>query len=291
MRPRPIYIYPILGALLWVVGCGCSTTSDSLASSSAKVQEVAQQAVTPDEWFLFFPSTYPDGDWEPEDLQFENIWFEADDDTKLHAWYFEHPNPQGVLLYAHGNGGHLAHRGSLMQYLRERMEVSVMIFDYRGYGRSEGTASVAGILQDAQAARSKLSDLASVAEEDIILMGRSLGGAVVADLSRSVSPRAMILESTFSSFKDIAEVAAPSLAWMVPKEKLNSLSALAAYPGPLLQSHGNRDNTIPFALGQKLFQAAKGRKQFLVIDGGSHNSEQGWEYYAALNRFLSSLQQ
>lgn len=290
MRVRPLYAVLILGVLLWVVGCGCSNSSSSLASSSAKVKEVAQQAVTPDEWFLFFPTHYPDGDWEPKGIKFENIWFEADDGTKLHAWYFEHPKPKAVVLYAHGNGGHLAHRAPLMEYLRERLEVSVLIFDYRGYGRSDGVPNVVGILQDARAARSKLSTLASVAESDIVLMGRSLGGAVAADLTRDVTPRALILESTFSSFKDIAEVAAPSLSWLVPKEKLNSLSALADYSGPLLQSHGNRDATIPFALGQKLYQAAGEPKQFLVIDGGSHNSQQGWEYYAELNRFLDSLQ-
>lgn len=274
-------------SIIFIVACGSSEAS--LAQSVASSEKVVEQPLTPDEWFLFFPTTYPDGNWQPQGLKFEDVWFEAEDGTQLHAWYFAHPNPKQVILYAHGNGGHLAHRASLMQYLIERLDVSIMIFDYRGYGRSEGIPTVVGVLQDARAARSKLSTIADLPESDIILMGRSLGGAVVADLTRSVAPRALILESTFSSFKDIAAVAAPSLAWLVPKEKLNSLSALAAYSGPLLQSHGNRDQTIPFALGKKLFDAAAGPKKFMVIDGGGHNGHQGWEYYAELNRFIEAL--
>jgi len=267
----------------------CASSESTLAQSVASSKKVVEQPLTPDEWFLFFPTTYPDGNWQPQGVKYEDVWFEADDGTQLHAWYFAHPNPRQVLLYAHGNGGHLAHRAPLMKYLRERLDVSVLIFDYRGYGRSEGVPTVAGVLQDARAARAKLASVADVPESGIVLMGRSLGGAVVADLTRSVTPRALILESTFSSFKDIAEVAAPSLSWLVSKEKLNSVSALAAYSGPLLQSHGNRDQTIPFGLGKKLFEAAAGPKKFMVIDGGGHNSQQGWAYYAELNRFLDSL--
>ncbi|MFK5956527.1 MAG: alpha/beta hydrolase [Planctomycetota bacterium] len=279
-----------VGALLFAVGCGCTASEGSLEKSSAKVNQAAEVAVTPDEWFLFFPTTYPDGNWEPEGLDYADVWFRAEDNTPLHAWYFEHPNPKAVVLYAHGNGGHLAHRGSLMQYLRDSLGVSVLIFDYRGYGRSEGVPTVIGVLQDARAARSKLAELASVKENQIVLMGRSLGGAIAADLTRDIVPRALILESTFSSFKDIAEVAAPNLSWLVPKDKLNSLDALQNYAGPLFQSHGNRDATIPFSLGKKLFAAAQGPKQFVVIAGGGHNTPQGWEYYSALNRFFASLE-
>ena len=293
MHIRSAYRLLFLGAVLWVVGCTGSASSRGTIASSAKVteavSETAEQVITPDEWFLFFPTTYPEGNWEPTGIEFENIWLEADDGTKLHAWYFQHPNPKAVVLYAHGNGGHLAHRAALIEYLRERLDLSLLIFDYRGYGRSDGVPTVVGCLQDARAARAKLAQLAEIEESEIVLMGRSLGGAIAADLTRDVTPRGLVLESTFSSFKDIAEVAAPTLSWLVPKDKLNSLTALAAYPGPLLQSHGNQDRTIPFALGQKLYQQAQGQKQFFVIDGGGHNSQQGWEYYAALNRFFDSL--
>jgi fermentation-respiration switch protein FrsA (DUF1100 family) len=193
------------------------------------------------------------------------------------------------LLYAHGNAGNLSFDAPLLAYIQRELQVSTLIFDYRGYGRSEGSPTVAGVLQDARAARALLADRAGVEETQVVLIGRSLGGAVAVQLAAETSPRGLILESTFSSLADVAAYHYPRLAWLVPAGKLDSVEQIARYHGPLLQSHGDADRTIPYALGLKLFRAANEPKQFVRIPGGDHNSPQPAGYYRQLDEFLGRL--
>lgn len=256
-----------------------------------KTPPSAKQSAAPtlDERLLFYPSRYPEGDWKPKGLNFEDVWFDAEDGTHLHGWYCPCDRPRAVVLFAHGNAGNLSQRGPLMKYLQKDLRVATLIFDYRGYGRSEGVPTVEGILQDGRAARAALARRAGIVESRIVLMGRSLGGAVVVQLAAESPPRGLILESTFSSFKDVAAHHYPQLAWLVPANKLNSAARIAAYKGPLLQSHGDADRTIPYASGRKLFEAAHEPKCFVTIPGGDHNDRQSAEYYKQLNRFLDTL--
>jgi fermentation-respiration switch protein FrsA (DUF1100 family) len=217
-----------------------------------------------EEMFLFFPSK--EGDWTPAQLKFEDVYFAATDGTNLHGWYCPGENPRAAILIAHGNGGNIAVRAPWLQVLQKTLRVSVFIFDYRGYGRSEGTPSVMGILQDAQAARQKLCELASVKDTDVVLMGESLGGAVAVQLAVQSPPRALVLQSTFSSLRDIVAVHS-RFAFVVPKGKLNSVEAISQYHGPLLQSHGDQDRTVPVELGKKLFDAANDPKQWYAVQG------------------------
>ena len=120
-------------------------------------------------------------------------------------------------------------------------------------------------------------------------MGRSLGGAVAVQLAAEGAARGLILESTFSSFKDVAAHHYPRLAWLVPASKLDSLAKIKGYQGPLLQSHGDADGTIPYALGLKLFEAASAPKRWITIRGGDHNSPQSAEYYREVDHFLDEL--
>jgi hypothetical protein len=242
-----------------------------------------------DERMLFYPSKYPEGDWKPKGLTFEDVRFDAEDGTHLHGWYCPCDRPRAVVLFAHGNAGNLSHRAPLMQYLQKDLRVSVLIFDYRGYGRSEGVPTVEGILKDGRAARSLLARRAGIKESQVVLMGRSLGGAVVVQLAAESPPRGLILESTFSSFKDVAAHHYRLLAWLVSAKKLDSAAKIATYKGPLLQSHGDADRIIPYASGRKLFEAANEPKRFVTIPGGDHNDRQSAEYFTQLNRFLDTL--
>jgi fermentation-respiration switch protein FrsA (DUF1100 family) len=284
-----------LAFLAFAAAAGCSPAAGERPAAPApppaapKAPQAPPEADTLDELMLFYPSKYPEGDWQPAGLVFEDVWFRAADGTRLHAWYCPCAHPRAVLLYAHGNGGNLSYCGPLMQYLQQELRVTALVFDYRGYGRSEGAPTVEGVLRDARAARTALASRAKVAEADVVLMGRSLGGAIVARLAAEARPRGLILESTFSSLREVAAHHYPWLAWLVPPGKLNSVAALARYSGPLLQSHGDADRTIPYALGQKLFEAAKGPKWFVRIAGGQHNAPQSAEYYRQLDRFLSDL--
>ncbi|RCS44009.1 alpha/beta hydrolase [Bremerella cremea] len=242
-----------------------------------------------DELLLFFPAKFPEGDWQPEGETFEDVTFQAEDGTQLHGWYCPCEEPRGVLLLAHGNAGNIATRVDWIRYLQRKARLSVFAFDYRGYGKSEGKPSVKGVLQDATAARAKLCELAKVNDSDVILMGESLGGAVATALAAQAKPRALILQSTFPSLREVAAVHYPRLAWLVSRSKLDSVTAIAQYQGPLLQSHGNADRTIPIALAEKLFQAANQPKQWVTIDNAGHNNWITGEYLQQLDRFLDSL--
>jgi fermentation-respiration switch protein FrsA (DUF1100 family) len=165
-----------------------------------------------------------------------------------------------------------------------------MTFDYRGYGRSEGVPSERGILRDARAARAWLAQRTETPEQEIVLLGRSLGGAVAVDLASKDSARGLILASTFTSLPDLA---AQHMPWASPHllmtHRLNSKAKIKRYHGPLLQSHGDADELIPIELAKKLFDAAPGPKQFVVIPGAGHNDPQNDDYRETFDRFLDSL--
>jgi fermentation-respiration switch protein FrsA (DUF1100 family) len=162
-----------------------------------------------------------------------------------------------------------------------------LLFDYRGYGRSSGKPSEAGILDDARAARLWLANRAGMPEGQIVLVGHSLGGGVAVDLAAKDGARGLILESTFTSLPDAAESHVPVRELM--SMQFDSLAKIPSYRGPLLQMHGDADRVVPFALGRKLFAAANEPKKFVAIAGGDHSDPPPLEYEQALDRFLDSL--
>ncbi len=277
----------ILTIALFMLGLLASADAQE---SSTEVQNVAKpQSI--DELLLFFPSKYPTGDWQPKDLRFDDVYFTADDKTQLHGWYCPCDNPHGVILLAHGNAGHVASRAPWLRYLQSKAKVSTFIFDYRGYGRSEGTPTVEGALQDARAARAKLREIASVKDSEMLLVGESLGGAIVVQLASESAPRGLVLQSTFSSLRDVADVHFPKLSWLVPRNRLDSLRRIVKYQGPLLQSHGDQDQTIPYALGEKLFRAANEPKTMIVVSNADHNNWLSDDYLQRLNEFIDRVRQ
>ncbi|HUT11384.1 MAG TPA: alpha/beta hydrolase [Thermoguttaceae bacterium] len=242
--------------------------------------------------FIFFPARYPEGDWKPFGLQFRDAEFEAADGTRLHGWYVPHENPRAVVLFCHGNAGNLSHRASMLQTLHDRVGVSVLIFDYRGYGRSEGKPDESGVLADARAARAWLAEEAGIPETQIVLMGRSLGGAVAVDLAADGGARALVLESTFSS---MPEVAAHHYPWFpvryLMRTRLDSAAKIGGYRGPLLQSHSEADTIVPIEFGQRLYAAAEANRprEFVTFRGLDHNDPQPRSYYDKLIAFLDAL--
>jgi fermentation-respiration switch protein FrsA (DUF1100 family) len=245
-----------------------------------------------DEFLALFPARFPAGDWQPAETVFEDCWFAAADGLRLHAWYLRHPEPRAVVLHIHGNAGNLSHRASIASQLHKRCNASVMIFDYRGYGRSEGTPTILGLLQDARAARAALAGLEQIDENQVVLAGESIGGAIAVDLAASDGARALILESTFSSLRDVASAHYPEfLVSALVADKLNSTSRIGEYHGPLLQFHGDADQVIPLKSGRRLFDAAKEPKSFQVLPRHDHNDPLPAGYYEAIDRFLRQLSQ
>lgn len=239
---------------------------------------------------VYQPHKYPRGDWTPAQLAYEDAVFQADDGTELHGWYLPHPAPQAVVLFAHGNGGNVTHYAEFLRDLRVRQNVAVLGFDYRGYGKSGGRPSEAGLLMDARAARRWLAQRTGVPERAIVLMGHSLGGGVVTQLAAEDGARALVLISTFTSLPDVGKEHMP---WLAPEaimqNRFNSREALARYPGPVLISHGEADQLIPMAQAEALFAVAQGPKQLVTIPGGHHNDGFTEEFHVALERLLTAL--
>jgi fermentation-respiration switch protein FrsA (DUF1100 family) len=240
---------------------------------------------------LIFPAPrYPLGDWTPAGLNQEEVDFTAADGVKLHGWYLGPPNPRAYILYCHGNAENVAFAGDYLGYLRDELNVAIFAFDYRGYGRSEGSPNEKGVLADGRAAQAWLAKRANIAPSEIVLWGRSLGGAVAVNLAAENGARGLIVERTFSSLPDVAAV---HYSWapvrLLMRTRLDAQSCINRYQGPLLQSHGTADSIIPLALGRRLFDAHQGEKEFLSLDGHGHNDPPCDEWHAAIDRFLDRL--
>jgi fermentation-respiration switch protein FrsA (DUF1100 family) len=243
-----------------------------------------------EESLIFFPSRYPVGNWEPGGLKFEDAWFRASDGTQLHGWYVPHDRPLAVVLFCHGNGGNVTHRDDALHLLHRKAQVAVLAFDYRGYGRSEGSPTEAGVLADARAARTWLAQRAGIAENEIVMMGESLGGAVAVDLAARDGARALVLESTFSSLPDVASY---YYRWLPVRlmmhTRLDSTRIIGQFRGPLLQSHSTSDSIIPYQFGRRLFDAAHEPKRLITFSGIDHNELRPTSYYATLQEFFEGL--
>jgi fermentation-respiration switch protein FrsA (DUF1100 family) len=228
------------------------------------------------------------GDWDPVGLHHEDVWFNSADGTKLHGWFVPHPEPKRAILYCHGNGEHIGCNVELAARLRDSLSASVFLFDYRGYGRSEGRPSEAGCIADGRAAQEWLANRAGGRPSDIVLMGRSLGGAVAVALAAEQGARALIVENGFPTMPEVAAVHFPWLpvVWGM-RNRYDSLSRIRQYRGPLLQSHGVADDLVPIALARRLFEAAGGRsKKWIEFPELGHNSPWPTQYYDELAAFL-----
>jgi fermentation-respiration switch protein FrsA (DUF1100 family) len=272
-----------------------ATPASAVANGSARETSPAASGIQPnqstplDGQLLFFPRKYPGGDWKPHSLPMEDAWFQSADGTKLHGWYLSSDKPKAVILYLHGNGGNITYDAVVYRFLKNHLNATTLAFDYRGYGRSEGSATIDGVLADAQAARAWLAQKAGVPETEVVLMGRSLGGAVAVQLAGDIAPRALILENTFSSLRALARYHQPNLAQLVPIHALNSSAILSRVDVPLLQCHADADRTVPLELGEDLFRAAKGPKEFFRAAGVGHNDQFPDEYYGKVMEFAAGL--
>jgi fermentation-respiration switch protein FrsA (DUF1100 family) len=236
---------------------------------------------------VYFPARYPVGDWTPRDLSFEDAHFEARDGARLHGWFFPAEGARHVLLYLHGNAGNVTSFAPLAYAYHEALPAQVLVFDYRGYGKSEGTPDGGGIVLDARAARAWLARRTGVKEAAIALVGRSLGGGVAVELAAQDGAKALVVEGTFTSLPDVAAVHYPWLPakWLM-RHPFDSLAKIGRYQGPTLVSHAEQDEIIPFALGKRLFEAANEPKRFVTIEGGGHNDFPPPAYFEAVRDFF-----
>jgi fermentation-respiration switch protein FrsA (DUF1100 family) len=238
--------------------------------------------------FIYYPSRTLDADPASVGLAFRDVAFTAADGVRLHGWLIPGRAPT-TLLYAHGNGGNIAGRVSIARLLADQLGVGVFMYDYRGYGRSEGTPSEAGLVSDALGARAALLR-EGVAPEHLVYFGRSLGAAVTLDLALAHPPRAVVLESPFASVRAMANTVVPGAGYVF-RTRWDSLGKIARLRAPLLVLHGDADEVIPYAQGKALFDAAPSPKTFFTIRGGRHYDMQAtWsEYWDAWRAFLARV--
>ncbi len=238
---------------------------------------------------LVYPRPSRDrGDWRPRWLRPQNVWFRSADNTKLHGWYVPNPDAQRLIVYSHGNGEHVADQASLVARLQQHLQATVFVYDYRGYGRSRGKPTERGCVADCMAAQRWLAEREGVDTDEIIMMGRSLGGGVSVAAAVEQGARALVVEATFSRMTDAAAFQYPWLpVRLVMRNRYNSIRRIQKYPGPMFQSHGTADEVVPLWMARKLFEASPSRiKQFYEVNFARHNDTPPPAYYTALAAFL-----
>ena len=259
--------------------------------------------------FIYFPSKYPEGVWDVRRLsagraavspKIEDVWFQSSDGVRLHGWYCTPQQNEGgaaaappvstrpTLLWFHGNAGNITHRYPVIEGLMGQ-HVAVFIIDYRGYGRSEGSPSEEGLYRDARAAWDYLLSERGIPPGRIILFGDSLGGAVAIDLAAKVDAAGLVVQSSFTSIKDMAAQVMPFLPGFIVRTKMDSINKIRSVRCPKLFIHSPADEMVPYRLGRRLYDEAPAPKQFYEVAGASHNETDavgGRAYFDRIGDFV-----
>ncbi len=194
----------------------------------------------------------------------------TEDDIELDAWFVPNTEARATLLFFHGNAGNISHRLDSIKIFH-RLRMNVFIFDYRGYGRSTGNPSESGVYKDAQAAWQHLTQDRGIPPREILLFGRSLGGAIATWLAVRTQAGGLIIESTFTSVPDLAAKLYPFLpVRLLARLDFNTRKALHSVQIPVLVIHSRDDEIIPYSHGQMNYDSANEPKQFIELRGG-HN--------------------
>lgn len=239
---------------------------------------------------MFFPDKHPVGRWDPNQFMVvpSEHTFPTPDGVKLHAWFFEASAPDApVMIWFHGNAGNLTDRAE-MCVEHARRGVSVFVFDYRGFGKSEGRASESKLYRDALAAH----DYIAKGRANVFVYGESIGGPYAAYVAKErKSVRGVILENSFPSLKDLGNALYDPLplGWAAPFA-MRTTAWLNQAGVPVLVMHGRRDDVIPYRLGKQLYDDLRVPKEMLTSHAGHCEIPlfEPQRYYEAVSRFVRS---
>jgi uncharacterized protein len=242
-------------------------------------------------WMVYPAPPVGRGDWQPAGLAHEDVRFQSADGTKLHGWFVPNARAKRAILYFHGNAEQVGDLVDLVAHLRDTLDAAVFVFDYRGYGQSDGRPNEAGCIADGRAAQTWLANKLGTPANQIVLMGRSLGGGVAVAIAAETGAQALVLENTFPSVVDVAARHFPWLPvrWLM-KNRYDSVARIGQFTGPLFQIHGELDDLIPPQFGRRLFDAAPSAiKHFVGIPNRGHNDPWPAGYYRDLAAFLDQV--
>ncbi len=248
---------------------------------------------------LFHPEPLADSQSAPvyQGIAGQSIYFQQADGNQLAAWFFLSPEAKFTVLVNHGNRGNISNRANLIQALL-KSGLSVFIYDYSGYGKSDGQPDLATVTNDAQAAYDYLVQEKQLLPENIILYGESLGGAISAHLATVRKVRAIIYQSGFSSLRRIVCEKMPVLMiypeLLFPFPPLDAVKNFKNVHVPLLIVHGQQDTVVPFHHAQDVFKAASPPKELICFKSAAHSDfvlAEPKRFALVLKEFLLSLEQ
>jgi len=261
-----------------------------------------------EERLVFFPDRYATNEWDPSRMgvEVEDVFLTTSDGVRLHAWWApassfakatedkpaeQAPGTALTILYFHGNAGNLTNRIENIAFLRQ-LPANVLAVDYRGYGKSEGRPTEAGVYLDAQAAYDYLFHERGVVPDQLVVLGQSLGVAVAVDLASKRPVAGLILEGGFPSAGRVVQrtMGLPGLHFVI-RSKFDSAAKLKEISVPVLVAHCTRDPILPYALGEELYAAANQPKTFVSYDSDYHEPfffANPVDYAARLRAFLET---
>ena len=279
----PSYVLTILLPVTFLAVCGCKAVEHRV---------------------IYRPDRYPKKWCEPAEflteetgngVQLENACFPSRDGTMLHGWFVRpikeaeaNQAESAAVLFTHGRSGNISSlQPDLFEFVK-RHQVPVFVFDYRGYGKSEGRPSESGLYDDARAARDWLAARVEIAPQQVVLMGRSLGAAVAVELAACDGARALVLENGFTSIPDMLQhFSGGILKGRCLEAKYDSINKIEKYTGPVFISHAKNDKIVPFEHGARLADAATSASSVRFVElEGNHHSRAHQAYNSTLNEFL-----
>jgi fermentation-respiration switch protein FrsA (DUF1100 family) len=235
---------------------------------------------------MFFPERFPSGNWD-RPANSEEVHFTAPDGTRLVGWHIRAARDAAPLIvWFHGNGGNITERAPIAEEFARR-GFSVFLFDWRGYGKSEGVPTEEALYQDALGAY----DVAAhdLHAQSIVFYGESLGGPYAAYVASRRNASAVVIENSFPSLKDLGNAMYFPLGWFAGRA-MNTVGWLNKANVRVLVLHGKHDQVIPFALGQRLFDELRTPKAMFVSEDAGHceiPSRDAARYYDAVTSFIA----
>ena len=208
-------------------------------------------------------------------LEYEDVSIPVSGGDTIHGWYFKSPHKDKIgagkaVILCHGNAGNISHRLETVEFIVNQ-GADILLWDYRGYGKSSGSPTEQNCYDDAVACFQWMQNSRGLVARDIIVFGRSLGGAIAIELAGRVENGGLMVESSFTSAADMGRKMFPFLpiGWLL-RYKFDSLDKVGSLRVPIVVAHSRDDEIISYEMGRRLFDAAPEPKRFVEFSGG-HN--------------------